>query len=154
MEVLHWFRYCYTFIHALCFSFSFKFSPSKGHLEPCRYCKAFFFFFFLLSLMHWESLADSHGRAGIGARKEDQFLDSYTDPGEKWWRLGLTRVEDGGDGENGRNYLFGVYVCSLMSNSWRLHGLSPARLLCPRDFSGKDTGVGCHILLQFIWKQH
>ena len=46
MEVLHWFRYCYIFIHALCFSFSFKFSPTKGHLEPCRYCKAFFFFFF------------------------------------------------------------------------------------------------------------
>ena len=28
------------------------------------------------------------------------------------------------------------------------HGLQPARLLCPRDFSGKNTGVGCHILLQ------
>ena len=23
----------------------------------------------------------------------------------------------------------------------------PARLLCPRDFPGKDTGVGCHFLL-------
>ena len=25
---------------------------------------------------------------------------------------------------------------------------NPGRLLCPWDFSGKDTGVGCHFLLQ------
>ena len=29
-----------------------------------------------------------------------------------------------------------------------LYGLQPARLLCPWDFPGKDTGVGCHFLLQ------
>ena len=27
------------------------------------------------------------------------------------------------------------------------HGLQPARLLCPWNFPGKDTGVGCHFLL-------
>ena len=27
----------------------------------------------------------------------------------------------------------------------------PARLLCPWDFSGKNTGVGCHFLLQGIF---
>ena len=26
----------------------------------------------------------------------------------------------------------------------------PTRLLCPWDFSGKNTGVGCHFLLQGI----
>ena len=26
-------------------------------------------------------------------------------------------------------------------------GLQPTRLLCPRDFPGKSTGVGCHCLL-------
>ena len=31
------------------------------------------------------------------------------------------------------------------------HGLEPARLLCPWDFSGKNTGVGCHFLLQGIF---
>ena len=30
----------------------------------------------------------------------------------------------------------------------RLHGLLPARLLCPWDFLGKNTGVGCHFLHQ------
>ena len=30
----------------------------------------------------------------------------------------------------------------------RLHGLQPARLLCPWESPGKKTGVGCHFLLQ------
>ena len=36
---------------------------------------------------------------------------------------------------------------SVMSNSLQLHGLLPARFLCPWDFPGKNTGVGCHLLL-------
>ena len=43
---------------------------------------------------------------------------------------------------------FGVFNHSFVSNSLQLHGLEPARLLCPWDFSGKDTGMGCHFLLQ------
>ena len=31
------------------------------------------------------------------------------------------------------------------------HGLQPDRLLCPRDFPGKNTGVDCHFLLQGIF---
>ena len=33
----------------------------------------------------------------------------------------------------------------------RPHGLKSARLLCPWDFPGKDTGVGCHFILQGIF---
>ena len=33
----------------------------------------------------------------------------------------------------------------------RPHGLQLTRLLCPWDFPGKDTGVGCHLLLQGIF---
>ena len=33
-----------------------------------------------------------------------------------------------------------------MSDSSRLHGLQPTRLLCPWDFPGKSTGVGCHCI--------
>ena len=36
---------------------------------------------------------------------------------------------------------------SVMSNSLQLHGLLPARFLCPWDFPGKNTAVGCHFLL-------
>ena len=38
-----------------------------------------------------------------------------------------------------------------MSNSSQPCGLQPARLHCPWDFSGKNTGVGCHGLLQGIF---
>ena len=32
------------------------------------------------------------------------------------------------------------------------HGLEPTGLLCPCNFPGKNTGVGCHFLLQgFFW---
>ena len=41
--------------------------------------------------------------------------------------------------------------CSVMSNSSWLHGPYPARLLCPWDSPGKNTGVGCRDLLQGIF---
>ena len=41
--------------------------------------------------------------------------------------------------------------CSVVSNSLWPHGLQPARLLCPWNFPGKNTGVGCHALLQRIF---
>ena len=36
----------------------------------------------------------------------------------------------------------------VMSDSVQPHGLQPSRLLRPWDFPGKNTGVGCHCLLQ------
>ena len=50
--------------------------------------------------------------------------------------------------------LFSINKCvsrSVVPNSLRPHGLQPTRLLCPWDFPGKDTGVGCHFLLQGIF---
>ena len=44
-----------------------------------------------------------------------------------------------------------MHVCSVMSNFLRPHGLQPASLLCPWDFPGKNTGVGCCFLLQGIY---
>ena len=38
-----------------------------------------------------------------------------------------------------------------MSGSLGPFGLWPARLLCPWGFPGKNTGVGCHFLLQGIF---
>ena len=40
---------------------------------------------------------------------------------------------------------------SVVSDSLQPHGLQPARLLCPWDFPGKNTGVGCHSFLQGIF---
>ena len=39
-------------------------------------------------------------------------------------------------------------VTSVVSNSVRPHRWQPTRLPCPWDSPGKDTGVGCHFLLQ------
>ena len=40
---------------------------------------------------------------------------------------------------------------SVFSDSLRPHGLQLPRLLCPWNFPGKSTGVGCHFLLQGIF---
>ena len=52
----------------------------------------------------------------------------------------------------------GLYAisCALLSRSvvsspLQPYGLQPARLLCPWDSPGKNTGVGCHALLQGIF---
>ena len=44
-----------------------------------------------------------------------------------------------------------VHACSVMSNSLLLHGLYPTSFLCPWNFSGKNTGVGCHFLCQGLF---
>ena len=45
-----------------------------------------------------------------------------------------------------------IAACCLVTKLCRTllwpHGLWPTRLLCPWDSSGKNTGVGCHFLLQ------
>ena len=51
------------------------------------------------------------------------------------------------------SYIY-VYVCSVtsvVSNSLWSYRLQPTRLLCPWEFQGKNTGVGCHTLLQGIF---
>ena len=39
------------------------------------------------------------------------------------------------------------WSCSVVFDSLGPHGLQPTSLLCPWDFPGKSTGVGCHCLL-------
>ena len=40
---------------------------------------------------------------------------------------------------------------SVVSDSYRPHGLQPTRLLRPWDFPGKSIGVGCQCLLRFVY---
>ena len=47
--------------------------------------------------------------------------------------------------------LYAVLSCSVVSHSLRPFAFQPTRLHCPRDFSGKNTGVGCRFLLQGIF---
>ena len=41
--------------------------------------------------------------------------------------------------------------CSVVSDFLQPHGLQPTRFLCPWDYPGKSTGIGCHFLLQGIF---
>ena len=43
---------------------------------------------------------------------------------------------------------------SVVPDSSQPHGLQPTRLLCPWDFAGKSTGVGCHRLLCMMYSAH
>ena len=40
---------------------------------------------------------------------------------------------------------------SVIPDSLQPHGLQPTGFVCLWDFPGKDTGVGCHFLLQGIF---
>ena len=44
--------------------------------------------------------------------------------------------------------LFHLFSCSVVSDSFVTPWAVPPRLLCPWNFPGKNTGVGCHFLLQ------
>ena len=51
-----------------------------------------------------------------------------------------------------KSFRFTLYaMCSVMSDSLWPHGLWPTRLLCPWNSPGRNTGVGCHFLLQGIF---
>ena len=53
-----------------------------------------------------------------------------------------------------KNYLhllLYVHVCSVVSGCWQPRGLKLTRQLCPWNFSSKNTGVGCCLLLQGIF---
>ena len=52
--------------------------------------------------------------------------------------------------EIGREWSEAKWSCSVVSNSLRPRGLQATRLLRPWDFPGKNTGVGCHFLLQEV----
>ena len=45
----------------------------------------------------------------------------------------------------------GLLACSVMSDSLGRHGPQSSRLLCPWNFPGKTTGVGCNFLLREIF---
>ena len=45
-----------------------------------------------------------------------------------------------------------VCVCSAMSDSLWSNGLQPTKFFCPWDIPDKNTGVGCHFLLQACTK--
>ena len=47
--------------------------------------------------------------------------------------------------------VFACLISSVVSDALQPRGLQPARLLCPWESPGKNTGVGCRFLLQGVF---
>ena len=84
----------------------------------------------------------------------NKVLFKYKRDRESFWdrhQKGAERAPPDGLQANGIRLLVVVVFCSVVSDSLRPHGLRPARLLCPWDSPGKNTGVDCHSLFQRIF---
>ena len=72
------------------------------------------------SLEEWENVRDAQDRVLYGREKQ------WTSYMWRTWRVLLKRMC--------------VCACSVVSDSLALHGLQPARLLCPWDFPARILG--------------
>ena len=101
------------------------------------------------------SSAQKVGQKVKGFQISDDFGKLSTVPSCFPSRLLLhERRKPGGGGSLFLGLSCAVCVYSLtsaMSDSLRPYGLWPARLLCPWDSPGKNTRVGYHALLQWIF---
>ena len=98
---------------------------------------------------------------GIGNSNPLQYscLENSMDRGVWWVTVhGVAKSQIGHESISHITLLFlSIYLkllcvsCSVVSTSFQPHGLWPTRLLCPWNFPDKNTGVGCHSLLQGIF---
>ena len=90
----------------------------------------------------------------ISKKETNKYTISNHSELYKWAMNAISKIK--AEFKVGQNLFFCCRWClicgyisrSVMSNSLRLCGLWPARLLCPWDSPGKNTGVGGHFLLQ------
>ena len=104
-----------------------------------------------LSLPHMEGPP----LAGVSHPSSPGLMSSFSLPGITSCGLSfpLQRWGPASCSRQSLELVFGT-VCvsrSVMSNCLWPHGLQPARRLCPWNFPGKNTGVGCHFLLHGIF---
>ena len=71
------------------------------------------------------------------------FLFKAPSPNKSYCRLRFQHMNLGVGSESESH--------SVVSSSLQPHGLWPTRLLCPWNSPGKNTGAGCHFLLQGIF---
>ena len=63
----------------------------------------------------------------------------------------VSKKRPGADCGSDHELLIATVLVTQSCPTLQPHGLQPTRLLCPWDFPGKDTGMGCHFLLQGIF---
>ena len=122
---------------------------------PIKY-RCFFFFSLSFTIFTQDCSCESVCAHSLQNKENDKAIKQI-----------LTVVSEnkegrGGDrGERGRKikcsdlkwtFIFSAGLSpSVVSDSLQPHGLQPARLLCAWESPGKNTGVGCHALLQGIF---
>ena len=87
----------------------------------------------------------------INKLKNKNHMIILIDKGKSFWQnpTSIYRKNSLESGHRGN-----IYCCLVFKSCptlLRSHGLQPARLLCPWNFPGKITRVGCHFLLQRIF---
>ena len=100
--------------------------------EELQYTKPLLIYFFDHSAQHVVSQFPNQGSHPCPLHKKHRVLTS---------------------GSPGKSLQYTIVVVQSPScvRFLRPHGLQPARLLCPWDSPGKNTGVGCCFLLQEIF---
>ena len=100
------------------------------------------------------------GEEGKGKLRKRKQKFRIKDPGSgarmtatTWMSLQKCMVTTSGANLRSRTLLPSCMCAQSLSHVHSIwpHGLEPARLLCPWNFPGKNTGVGCHFLLQGIF---
>ena len=122
-------------------------------LESC--CQVDLLLFFSLSLIGWgwmePHFSQACGRAELTCRMKTRrrrgtFVDEIN------FATNFIQIQPHRKGGVKTDPEAGCVLSRLvLSDSLRPHGLQPARLLYPWDSPGKNTGVGCHALLQGIF---
>ena len=103
----------------------------------------------------------SLANTGLNKVIEVLLLSDFNELIGSEWTQGVHRMQDfpaespfqnavRGEGKGAGRENVCVCVTQWCLTLSGFHGLWPARLLCPWDFPGKSTGVGCHFLLQGI----
>ena len=87
----------------------------------------------------------------INKLKNKNHMIILIDKGKSFWQnpTSIYRKNSLESGHRGN-----IYCCLVFKSCptlLRSHGLQPARLLCPWNFPGKITRMGCHFLLQRIF---
>ena len=98
-------------------------------------------------ILEWVALPTPGGLLGPGiepksvaspALADSLFVTSATWGAQRRWDVGVWTLY----------YILGVAILAKLIALVACNSLQPTRLLCPWDFSGKNTGGGCHFLLQ------
>ena len=111
----------------------------------------------MLALMKEEGTASWELQAGSRPQKGKETHSCLEPPKDETLLTPKFQTSDSQNCE--RIYLFCFWLlgwcwCLVAKSCLTLlqpHVLQPARLLCPWNFPGKNTGVGCHFLLQGIF---